>query len=97
MLRLKKDFFCFFVVKDPDLLYPQHFGILDPDPLKDADPRIRIQGTKIDQKLKKEAFCSINSNLSLFLNGSSSLSIKISEKIQIWINFSLADPGSASK
>ena len=51
MLRLKKDFFCFFVVKDPDLLYPQHFGILDPDMQKDADPRIRIQGTKIDQKL----------------------------------------------
>ena len=37
---------------DPDPLDPQDFGFLDPDPQKYADPRIRIQGVKNNQKLK---------------------------------------------
>jgi len=49
--QIKKVCFAFLVTKDPDLLYPQHCGFLDPDPQKDADPQIRIQGTKINQKL----------------------------------------------
>ena len=28
--------------KDPDLLDPKHFGFLDPDPQKYADPRGKI-------------------------------------------------------
>ena len=32
--------------KDPDPLDPQDFGLLDPDPQKYADPRIRIQVAK---------------------------------------------------
>ncbi len=31
---------------DPDPLDLQHFGFLDPDPLKYADGRIQIQGAK---------------------------------------------------
>ena len=35
---------------DPDPLYPQDFGFLDPDPQKYADQRIRIQGVKNQPK-----------------------------------------------
>ena len=57
------------------MLDPQDFGFLDPDPQKYADPRIRIQGAKYQPKTatKKNVY-------SQNLNGSSSFSIKISEK-----------------
>ena len=36
--------------QDPDPLDPQHFSFLDADPLKYANPRIGIQGTKYQPK-----------------------------------------------
>ena len=64
------------------------FGFLDPDPFKYADPRIRIQGGQnITLKpqiwtIKKREIIKISG----FLNGSSSFSIKISEKYKkkVW-------------
>ena len=41
---------------DPDPLVPQGFGILDSDPQKYADPRIRIQGGKYQPKRQKNLF-----------------------------------------
>ena len=38
---------------DPDLLDPQDFGFLDPDPQKYTDLRIRIQGAKYQPKTLK--------------------------------------------
>ena len=46
-----------------DLLDPQHFGFLDPDTQKYAEPRIRIQGQNINQKLQTNIINSQNSNL----------------------------------
>ena len=73
-------------------LGPPDFGFLDPDPdpQKYADPRIRIQVVKNQPKtVKKISLLKPKSELlkkrnikkiSSFLNGSSSLRIKISEK-----------------
>ena len=48
------------IFADPDTLDPQDFGFLDPDPDPDpqkyADPRIRIQGANINQKLQQKKF-----------------------------------------
>lgn len=43
--------FCFLIdINSTQCLDPQHFGLLNPDPLKYADPRIGIQGAKYLQK-----------------------------------------------
>ena len=42
--------------QDPDPLNPQHFGFLDLDLQKYADPRIRIQGPKYQPKTTKIKF-----------------------------------------
>ena len=50
---------CLFILNQIPL-DPQHFGLLDPDPLKYADPQIQWQN--INLKLKKnKIFCSQNS------------------------------------
>ena len=41
---------------DPDPLDPQDFGFLDPDPQKYANPLLRIQDAKYQQKLQKKIF-----------------------------------------
>ena len=41
---------------DPDLLDPQDFGFLDPDPQKYVDLRIRIQGAKYQPKTAVKNF-----------------------------------------
>ena len=39
--------------QDPDLLDPVHFSILDPDPQKYVDPRIRMQEAANKKATKK--------------------------------------------
>ena len=74
----------------------QHFGFLDPNPPKYADPRIRFQGAKCQPKYVKINFAHLktiirtvqknkNIKFSLSLNGSSSLSVKISKKIETYL------------
>ena len=73
-------------------LYPEDFGFLYPGPQKYADPRTRIQGVKYQPKTAKKEillkkpkadffFKREIIRISSFLNGSTSLRIKISEKI----------------
>ena len=87
MLRLKKDFFCFFVVKDPDLLYPQHFGILDPDPRDKNWPKAQKRSFllyKLKSVLISEWFIKFkhknkrkNPNLDQFFIGGSRICFKM--------------------
>ena len=75
---------------DPDPLDSQDFGVLDPDLQKYAYPRIQIQGAKYHPKTAKKNVDCQTPNLnywkreiikfSWFLNGSSSISIQISEQ-----------------
>ena len=64
-------FFLSISAQDPDPLDPKDFGLLDPDPETYADPH----GAKLKKNEKREII-----KISWSLDGSSSFSIKISEK-----------------
>ena len=65
-------------------LNPQHFGFLDPDPQKYADPRIRFQGQINNQKLKLKSELLKKERLSKMsaLNKTSSCCIKKVKKVR---------------